>query len=245
MAKKPKATPFKRSRRIEERYARELRKVAREIGRIVGAFPTGDPGSLPELQRTLAKYSDVIEPWARSVATNMLFESARQDERLWAEGTRAMSNALKIELRGAPIGQELRKRLADQVKLIKSLPTDAAQRVHTLTLEGLTSGARAKEIAAKILETGNVTAARATLIARTEVSRTSSELTMVRAQHVGSEGYIWRTSDDADVRDSHKRMAGRFVSWDKPPTLDGLTGHAGCLPNCRCYPEPVIPEEGS
>ena len=24
------------------------------------------------------------------------------------------------------------------------------------------------------------------------------------------------------------------------PTLDGLTGHAGALPKCRCYPEPVV-----
>jgi uncharacterized protein with gpF-like domain len=38
-------------------------------------------------------------------------------------------------------------------------------------------------------------------------------------------------------------MEGKFVAWDKPPKLtDGTTGHAGEFPNCRCYPEPVIPE---
>jgi uncharacterized protein with gpF-like domain len=35
-------------------------------------------------------------------------------------------------------------------------------------------------------------------------------------------------------------MDGQFVKWSEPPTLDGLTGHAGALPNCRCYPEPVV-----
>jgi hypothetical protein len=31
--------------------------------------------------------------------------------------------------------------------------------------------------------------------------------------------------------------------WDSPPTLDNLVvGHAGALPNGRCWPEPVIPE---
>jgi len=243
MAKKPKATPFKRSRRIEARYASQLRKVAREIGRIVSGYPAGDPTAAAKLQRTLEKYSEVLEPWARSVAWSMLTESARQDERLWSQATKHMSKAMREEIRKAPIGKELQRCLEDQVKLIKSLPTEAGQRVHRLTLEGLEQGTRAKEIAAEILRTEDVTKSRAMLIARTEVSRTSSELTQVRAQHVGSEGYIWRTSDDADVRDSHKRMAGRFVSWDKPPTLDGLVGHAGCLPNCRCYPEPVIPEE--
>ena len=37
-------------------------------------------------------------------------------------------------------------------------------------------------------------------------------------------------------------MEGKFVSWDSPPTLDGMTGHAGEFPYCRCYPEPVIPK---
>ena len=36
-------------------------------------------------------------------------------------------------------------------------------------------------------------------------------------------------------------MEGKFVRWDSPPTLDGMTGHAGEFPNDRCYPEPVIP----
>jgi uncharacterized protein with gpF-like domain len=36
-------------------------------------------------------------------------------------------------------------------------------------------------------------------------------------------------------------MEGVFVEWDKPPILDNMRGHAGEFPNCRCYPEPVIP----
>jgi hypothetical protein len=38
-------------------------------------------------------------------------------------------------------------------------------------------------------------------------------------------------------------MNGQVVAWDDPPTLDGLTGHAGALPNCRCIPLPIIPED--
>ncbi|MEG2569432.1 MAG: phage head morphogenesis protein, partial [Acinetobacter sp.] len=67
--------------------------------------------------------------------------------------------------------------------------------------------------------------------------------TQARAVNLGSEGYIWRDSDRVDVRPSHHAMNGKFVYWDKPPTLDRLTGHAGCLPNCYCYPEPVIPDD--
>jgi hypothetical protein len=37
-------------------------------------------------------------------------------------------------------------------------------------------------------------------------------------------------------------MKDKFVRWDNPPTLDGMTGHAGCLPNCKCWSEVQIPD---
>jgi SPP1 gp7 family putative phage head morphogenesis protein len=115
--------------------------------------------------------------------------------------------------------------------------------VHELTLRGLENSSRASEIVAEIKRTGDVSIGRAKLIARTETSRTASVMTQARAQRIGSTGYIWRTAHDSDVRGSHKHMNGEFVRWDSPPTLDDMTGHAGCLPNCRCYPEPVIPDD--
>jgi SPP1 gp7 family putative phage head morphogenesis protein len=114
--------------------------------------------------------------------------------------------------------------------------------VHKLTYEGLSDATRADEIKKMILKSGEVTESRATLIARTEVGRASTNLARSRAQYVGSDGYIWRTAHDHDVRESHRKMEGKFVRWDRPPTLDGLIGHAGALPNCRCYPEPVLPD---
>ncbi|HHZ9834772.1 TPA: phage minor head protein, partial [Klebsiella pneumoniae] len=41
---------------------------------------------------------------------------------------------------------------------------------------------------------------------------------------------------------SHRKMKDKFVRWDNPPTLDGMTGHAGCLPNCKCWAEVHIPD---
>lgn len=132
--------------------------------------------------------------------------------------------------------------MADQVTLIKSLPLEAAERVHRLAIEGIETGGRASSLAAEIMRTGEVTQSRATLIARTETGRVSTVLTQVRAEHIGSPGYTWRTVGDSDVRPSHRAMDRQFVPWGKPPTLDGLTGHAGAIPNCRCYCEPVIPD---
>lgn len=161
----------------------------------------------------------------------------------WADLASEMSRELRKEIQTAPTGQLFQALLNEQVTLIKSIPLDAAQRVHDLTIKGLEDSTRASEIAKEIERSGEVATSRANLIARTEVARTASTLTQSRAEHVGSEGYIWRTSGDSDVRHSHKQMNGKFVRWDSPPTLsDGTTTHAGQIYNCRCYPEPVLPE---
>lgn len=210
---------------------------------MVNGFPAGDPEYVPTIKQLLRRYAEALTPWAERTAAAMLEDVNRRDAQAWAEHAEEMSRALKIELRSAPTGEAMRALMADQVTLIKSIPLDAAQRVHRLTIEGLENGTRAREISAEIQRSGEVAKSRADLIARTEVARSASTLTQARAQHVGSEGYIWRTADDGDVRHSHAQMNGKYVRWDSPPTLDKMTGHAGQFPNCRCYPEPVIPED--
>lgn len=171
----------------------------------------------------------------------MLADVERRDRAMWKQNSADITKALRTELTTAPTGEVLRQLQADQVRLIKSIPTGAAERVHMIAEAGLTSGRRADILAREILETENVTKARARLIARTETSRAASNLVQARAQYAGSDGYIWRTSGDADVRDSHRDMEGTYVRWSTPPVLDNLKGHAGCLPNCRCWAEPVFP----
>lgn len=235
-------SPFVQARKQEVFYAKQLRKVARFVQDIIDGFPAGDPSALPVIEQLLKRYSDTLRPWAEAVAARMIAEVAARDQKAWNTVAKQMSASLRQELRTAPTGKAVQEILANQVHLITSLPTEAAKRVHRLTLEGLENSTRASEIAKEIMRTGEVTQSRANLIARTEVSRTSTALTQARAEHIGSTGYIWRTSKDSDVRESHRKMEGRFVAWDEPPTLDGLKGHAGALPNCRCYCEPVIPD---
>lgn len=190
----------------------------------------------------LRKYAVLIQPWARSVGARMIADVARKDRDVWRSRSAEMGSLLRREIDSAPTGDAMRALLAEQVGLITSLPTQAADRVHKLVIEGMFDSTRASEIAAEIMRTGEVTKSRATLIARTEVGRVATTLTQVRSQHIGSTAYVWRTSKDGDVRPSHRAMEGKAVEWAHPPTLDALTGHAGALPNCRCYVEPIIPD---
>lgn len=232
---------FIRARKVEAKYAMQLRKIAQHVGDIIAGFPPGDADSDGLINAALARYSGTIGDWATSVAARMIAEIEQRDAAAWRIASAQMGRALRKEIESAPTGEILRARLAEQVRLIKSLPLEAGERVHKLTLEGIINGTRAREIAAEIQESGEVTKARATLIARTEVSRTATELTAARAQYIGSTHFIWRTAGDSDVRASHKALNGGVFRWDQPPECDpGHHALPGAIWNCRCYPEPVI-----
>lgn len=155
-----------------------------------------------------------------------------------------MSEALRREVRQAPTGELMRALLAEQVGLITSIPREAASRVQELAIRAVEAGERPGSIVEEILRTGEVAESRAKLIARTEVARASSKLTESRARYIGSEGYIWRTAGDRDVRPLHRALNGRYFDWDSPPVAgsSGERAHAGQIYNCRCVPEPVVPE---
>jgi SPP1 gp7 family putative phage head morphogenesis protein len=167
----------------------------------------------------------------------------RRNEREWRSLSRTIQTGIQRELSAETfVGRTVQELIDDQATLIKSLPIEAARRVQKLALDNFAAGGRSKDIIDEIMRTGDITRSRATTIARTETGRASTMLTQARAQSVGSDSYVWRTSRDRRVRDSHKHMEGKLVRWDSPPTLDGLTGHAGTLPNCRCFPEIIVPD---
>ena len=65
----------------------------------------------------------------------------------------------------------------------------------------------------------------------------SGLINQLRQEYPGIEQYVWRSQDDAKVRDNHAAYDDRVFRWDKPP--EG--GHPGEAHNCRCYAEPVLP----
>lgn len=229
--------------RAERIYGKQLKQLARHVGQIVSGFD--DPGDIHTLGALLKKYAEALIPWARVTAGKMISEVNQRDIEGWRNNGLKISESLRKEIINAPTGEVVRSLLDAQVDLITSIPLDAAKRVHELTLKGLEGSRRADEVAAEIMRTGQVTESRAMLIARTETSRTASVLVQARAQHVGSEMYIWRSSGDGDVRTDHRKLNGKSFRWDAPPVADERTGaraHPGSIYNCRCYAEPIIPD---
>jgi len=239
---------FSKVRRSESAYAVNLRKIATQIGHLIKAFDPTDASQVREVEHALRHYANVLHPWARAVAKRMLVDVMRRDEKVWREYTSFLGIELQKEITEAPTGEALWHLLNEQVELITSLPIDAAQRVHELAVGTLYTGARANEISAEILRTGEVTKSRANLIARTEVGRASTTLTRVRAEHVGSTHYRWVSAHDGDVRKRHRQLDGSVHAWNDPPVASEpgqkeMRYHPGSGPNCRCWAYPLLPEE--
>jgi SPP1 gp7 family putative phage head morphogenesis protein len=235
------------SKRAEEQFARALRRVAKKCGDLARkTFASGKPmGSSMKLRAALESYGQQLTPWARATAARMVADVARRDEKFWADQSKLMSRAFRAEIRKTPLGPELRERTAEAAELITSLPLEAALRVEALTIEYMTQGVRAKQLARDIMRTGQVTISRANTIARTETSRTAGIVQETRAKSVGSEGYVWRTAGDILVRELHEDLEGKYFRWDSPPIIGtrGERGHPGSIYNCRCWAEIVLPGE--
>jgi len=234
---------FSTTKVAERRFGIELRKVARVIGAMINAHIDGPTiRDKTKLAQALKDYSEALGPWASKVVGNLLKEVSRSNKKAWESQSLRIGAQMKNMMSETAIGATVQLLHNRQVELIKSLPLEAGLRAQKLAQEAAIGGRRADEVAAELMRTEQVTASRATLIARTEIAKANAAITQSRAQYVGATHYIWRTAEDGDVRESHAEMNGKVFRFDDPPYVEGEGNHGpGEFPNCRCYAEPIIP----
>ena len=246
---------FKPSSIAEREFYRQLKKVAQASGHIVERHAVGARlVDETEMQRELEAYARKLGPWATRQAARMLETVQKSNKRAYQQ----KSKAIGILMRENPQNVDLAAfaLVNEQVELIKSLPLEAGLRAQKIAYEAAVAGTRAapdedtvRELEEQMGFSTEQAINRAMLIARTETARSTAYINQARATAVGSRQYRWHNSGDEAVRPSHKfykgkRLQGMIFSWDKPPTLeDGMTGHPGTFPNCRCFAEPVFDEE--
>ncbi len=198
--------------------------------------------------------SDPFNSFVYSAVRRMVTPIAVQNMRTWRMAAKkATKNPGLYRMLMREINQGLKSDIEIQIEenanLIKTLPTDVAKKVTKDISDMTLKGMRASEIAKVIREqTDKHSRASAKLIARTEVSKTTTALTKARCDNLDLHWYVWRTMEDGDrVRKSHRIMEGVLVNWNEPPSPEALVGeksagnyHAGNIWNCRCYPEPLI-----
>lgn len=125
----------------------------------------------------------------------------------------------------------------NNARMIKTVPDRYLYDVSQTTFNGFTEGKRWEEIADDLSERFGVSEWNAERIARDQINKLNGQLTEERQTDVGVTAYVWRTSMDDRVRDSHAANEGKTIQWDDPPLE---TGHPGQSVMCRCWAEPVL-----
>jgi len=130
------------------------------------------------------------------------------------------------------------------VGLITNIGNVAAFDVEMLVLRGIQDGTRHEDMAAEIAGIVSGGEERAKLIARDQVGKIYGQINAARQRQMGVTRFVWRTSNDARVRDEHTErqeasdpnQGGTPYSYDEPP--DGELPGEPIL--CRCHAEPFL-----
>lgn len=243
---------WKTTRLIQDSFLDTLSKLTDLFHYI--AFSAGDDKEKYINDMRNFQNSEPFNSFVYSAVRRMVTPIAVQNMRTWRMAAKkATKNPSLYRMLMREINQGLKSDIEIQIEenasLIKTLPTDVAKKVTKDISDMALKGMRASEIAKVIREqTDKHSRASAKLIARTEVSKTTTALTKARCDNLDLHWYVWRTMEDGDrVRKSHRIMEGVLVNWNEPPSPEALAGeksvgnyHAGNIWNCRCYPEPLI-----
>ena len=243
---------WKTTRLLQDSFLDTLSKLTDLFHYI--AFSAGDDKEKYINDMRNFQNSEPFNSFVYSAVRRMVTPIAVQNMRTWRMAAKkATKNPSLYRMLMSEINQGLKSdieiQIEENVSLIKTLPTDVAKKVTKDISDMALKGMRASEIAKVIREqTDKYSRASAKLIARTEVSKTTTALTKARCDNLDLHWYVWRTMEDGDrVRKSHRIMEGVLVNWNEPPSPEALAGeksvgnyHAGNIWNCRCYPEPLI-----
>lgn len=256
-AKKTVKGKFKPSSQAERQFYASLKKVARASGHIVETHVEGATiKNSTEMMRVLTEYSKRLEPWAQRQSMKLINQVQNSNKRAYQNKSKAIGKALSLGVAEDPLFDVAIALMREQVELIKSIPLEAGERAQNIALQAVIEGTRATpdqstidQLQKELGLSTEVATSRAQLIAVTETARANASINQSRAMSVGSNQYRWHNSGDEAVRHSHKfykgkKLQGMIFSWDAPPTLDdGMTGHPGTFPRCRCFAEPVFDDE--
>jgi SPP1 gp7 family putative phage head morphogenesis protein len=136
---------------------------------------------------------------------------------------------------GAKLLRAFRKRNVGLIKTVgeqtKTRLDAILKRYGNLHVEALTS---------KLLEAADVSRSRARFWAVDQTLKLNADIVQAKHQSLGIEEYVWRTSRDGSVRDTHAVLEGRRFRYDDPPETGTGKHNPGQDFRCRCHADPVL-----
>jgi SPP1 gp7 family putative phage head morphogenesis protein len=232
----------------EAQYVALLRSVIAVVTKdILKEFDKISPSLKPHLRQDVDSMISV-SPLVSDLNLTLEKKAPRfiaSAKKLATENKNIISESLGIDIvtRDISIEQQINAWVADSAGLIKGLTKDSVDDINGLINQAVINGDLYSTLRDDIIDKLAMTERRAELIARTEISTLNAKITENRHKELGISEFVWRTSKDARVRDSHRELEGKRFSYDVPPDIPKEGIHLpGCFPNCRCRAEPVPPK---
>ena len=241
------------SKRTELWYRAELKRQVKEMTGAVeralekpnGSFFMDDSsGFLAVGVKTLLKVLERFENKDHSADDEKIAQGFvnRGNTQNQQEVSKNLKNQTGIDLsaylgNSPRIAEKVNAMTTANIQLIKSIRSQYLDKVQNAVTQAMVNGTLNKDLVQQIKDIGKTTEKRAIFIARDQSSKLNAALTQARHEDVGIKKYMWSTSLDERVRDSHADKEGQIFEYANPPADTGNPGHGV---NCRCVAIPVF-----
>lgn len=183
----------------------------------------------------------LVDAWTYSRTKDSIASLLRQ----MSKGKRKEIPTIEIP-KDAPIIKQARASFQARMEQIaQTLNHEYIQGITPLVQEAFRTGKTTKDLAESLKKYTEGDQNKARFWARDTMGDAYSDFTSTRFKSVGIQTYVWMTSLDNRVRDTHAELHGKAFSMaEKPP---GLTKPGAKLPgqdyNCRCRMKPIFSKD--
>lgn len=260
MRRKPRiAAAVRPNAGLQARYQRRLDTMIRQMQASVSAAVArawrNRPPVLAQDEGPAAALEDLMDrlsrEWERRFAEFAEGEGRRFSRDAVAQTDRAFAANLRrigftVEFKMTRAAQDvLTATIAEQVNLIRSIPSEYLTQVQGIVMRGAQLGRDMHHIAEALQHQFGVTQRRAAIIARDQSNKATASITRARQSELGIKEAIWlHSAGGKQPRRSHVANSGKRYNietgWFDPD--EKVWCWPGTLINCRCVSRSIIPE---
>lgn len=215
------------------------------------ALPVEIVSAIKEYANTARQLHDALDGQLRKIEMNLSYEiqsnpidATKTINKMDRQFNDQYGDALGTENLSATAKEKLNRAYAASLSpYIKRFSSEQIADLRAMVKANAEIGYRFDRLVSQIEQRYDVTQTKAEFLARQETSIFTSKARQARFGDVGITKYVWRTAQDSEVREDHRKLNGREFEYSKPPIVDEATGRRagpGQDFNCRCIDEPMI-----
>lgn len=245
---------------IQARYSNNLRKLITDMtmqvnNDLIQFFsPSRDTVAMDDTSSSQAqliietlkrKFQNVFNMASNPLADSMVGQTSKASATALEASLKKLSGiTLKTNILTGDLKNILTAGIAENVSLIKSIPSEYFTQVQGAVMRSITTGQGLADLVPFLEKQAGVTQRRARIIARDQTHKVFSDINFSRMKTIGIKQYEWlHSAGSQKPRRLHQHMSGNIYSFDNPPIIDektGQRGKPGDLINCRCRAVPIV-----